>query len=79
MTNERVRVRIVSASGTPLGGGFVAADPPQAAPHFSQEGWMTEEPCPLLGGALNPRIVLDDGSILWGCECWWEPVEEVPT
>jgi hypothetical protein len=19
----------------------------------------------------NPRITLDDGSVLWGCECWW--------
>jgi hypothetical protein len=21
----------------------------------------------------NPRIRLDDGTCIWGCECWWEP------
>jgi len=20
---------------------------------------------------LNPRIKLDNGKIVWGCECWW--------
>lgn len=19
----------------------------------------------------NPKIVLDDGQVVWGCECWW--------
>jgi len=19
----------------------------------------------------NPKIVLDDESVVWGCECWW--------
>ncbi len=23
----------------------------------------------------NPVIQLQDGSIIWGCECWWTPVE----
>jgi hypothetical protein len=23
----------------------------------------------------NPRIKLDNGKIVWGCECWWGPVE----
>jgi len=22
----------------------------------------------------NPRIRLQDGSVIWGCECWWRPV-----
>jgi hypothetical protein len=22
-------------------------------------------------GVPNPKIKLDDGSIVWGCECWW--------
>jgi hypothetical protein len=25
----------------------------------------------------NPKIVLDDGTIVWGCECWWGPEEKV--
>jgi hypothetical protein len=24
-------------------------------------------------GHKNPRIKLDDGNIVWGCECWWGP------
>jgi len=26
----------------------------------------------------NPRIRLTDGSIIWGDECWWGPVEGAP-
>lgn len=22
-------------------------------------------------GAPNPKIVLDNGDTVWGCECWW--------
>ena len=22
-------------------------------------------------GIKNPRIDLDDGAVVWGCECWW--------
>jgi hypothetical protein len=21
--------------------------------------------------SLNPRIELDNGNVVWGCECWW--------
>lgn len=24
-------------------------------------------------GVENPRIDLDDGKVVWGCECWWGP------
>jgi hypothetical protein len=24
----------------------------------------------------NPRIKLDSGQTVWGCECWWGPVKE---
>lgn len=23
------------------------------------------------GNRPNPKIILDDGDIVWGCECWW--------
>ena len=26
----------------------------------------------------NPRIRLQDGSVIWGCECWWASVENAP-
>lgn len=22
-------------------------------------------------GNPNPKIVLDNGKVVWGCECWW--------
>ena len=21
----------------------------------------------------DPKIILDDGEVVWGCECWWGP------
>lgn len=28
-------------------------------------------------GLPNPKIVLDSGIVIWGCECWWGPEEDV--
>ena len=28
-------------------------------------------------GQENPRIDLDNGKTVWGCECWWGPAETV--
>lgn len=25
----------------------------------------------------NPKIKLDNGKVVWGCECWWGPEEKV--
>jgi hypothetical protein len=25
----------------------------------------------------NPKIQLDSGKVVWGCECWWGPEEKV--
>jgi len=25
----------------------------------------------------NPKIVLDNGKVVWGCECWWGPEEQI--
>ena len=25
----------------------------------------------------NPRIELDSGDVVWGCQCWWGPVEQL--
>lgn len=24
-------------------------------------------------GIPNPKLVLDNGDVVWGCECWWGP------
>jgi hypothetical protein len=25
----------------------------------------------------NPRVTLDNGKVVWGCECWWGPETEI--
>ena len=25
----------------------------------------------------NPRITLDNGRVVWGCQCWWGPEESI--
>lgn len=27
-------------------------------------------------GKPNPKIILDDGLVIWGCECWWDEIAE---
>lgn len=34
-------------------------------------------PCPNLDGIPNPRITLDNGEIVWGCECWWGSEQQI--
>ena len=26
---------------------------------------------------LNPKIDLDNGDVVWGCQCWWGPEEMI--
>lgn len=33
---------------------------------------LESEPNPALR-PTNPKIVLDDGQVVWGAECWWGP------
>jgi hypothetical protein len=28
-------------------------------------------------GQSNPKITLDNGDTVWGCECWWGSVEGI--
>ena len=28
-------------------------------------------------GVTNPKIRLDNGDVVWGCECWWGPEEMI--
>lgn len=39
--------------------------------------YVGEEPCPKLFNCKNPKIVLDNGNIIWGCECWWGEATKV--
>lgn len=37
--------------------------------------YVGDEPCPIFDGIPNPKIVLDSGEVVWGCECWWGAAE----
>ena len=28
-----------------------------------------------LASAKNPKLQMNDGSIVWGCECWWGDID----
>lgn len=28
-------------------------------------------------GHKNPKLHMDSGEIVWGCECWWSDIENV--
>lgn len=30
-----------------------------------------------MGEFPNPKIQLDDGGVVWGCECWWGSEDQV--
>lgn len=73
----RFRVRVVSALGQEVipGTGLLAADPAAAKPHFGKEGWCDMDAVPFPDTEpdyTNPRIELDDGSVIWGYQCWWQ-------
>lgn len=45
-------------------------------------GWGTmigKVECPELGGLPNPKIVLENGDIVWGYQCWWCSREKFET
>lgn len=27
-------------------------------------------------GLKNPKLIMDDGQVAWGCECWWASEEK---
>jgi hypothetical protein len=33
------------------------------------------EPPEGIPGLKSPKIVLDNGDVVWGCECWWAETE----
>ena len=63
------RCRIIDVTGVEVFPGIKGRTPDESKPHIGKEGLAEEA----RGGV---RITLDDSTILWGCECWWEPIEE---
>lgn len=44
-------------------------------PSKNAAGWMADMVREL--GHGNPKILLDNGKTVWGCECWFGPEVEV--
>ncbi|KKM77794.1 hypothetical protein LCGC14_1366480 [marine sediment metagenome] len=66
-----VRCKIIDAEAQGHQVGPHSARTPKVSrPHIGKEG--IAERIPREGNAV--RISLDDGNILYGCECWWEPI-----
>lgn len=65
-----MRCRIVDATkgtfcGTPM------ANPPESVPHIGKEGNVRPY---VADGKDTVKITLDDGTTLFGYECWWEMI-----
>lgn len=39
--------------------------------------YLGDLPCKRLGYRSNPKIQLDNGKQVWGCECWWGSEAEI--
>lgn len=42
----------------------------------TEEARGVAELCRMMGSG-NPKIQLDNGDIVWGCECWWGNEEKI--
>ena len=62
----QVRCRIIDVDGIQQGR-FVLKTPDESRPHIGKLGTAFKED-------WTVKITLDDGTILYGYECWWEPV-----
>jgi hypothetical protein len=64
-----VRCRIIDVTDQEIFPGIIGRTPDISISHIGKEG-LAEEIEDLI-----IRITLDDGSIIYGYECWWEPIE----
>ena len=60
------RCRIVDVAGEKCHG-IEIRTPEESRPHIGKEGIAA------LDGRGDIRVTLDDGTVLRGSECWWEP------
>jgi len=67
-----VRCRIMDVTGQEVFPGIIGNTPDISKPHIGKSG-LAEK---LDDG--NVRITLDDGNIIFGYDCWWEPYVQPP-
>lgn len=64
-----IRCRIIDPDGEEIIPGYSAIAPDDSKPHIGKEGIAEWDD-------FIVKITLDDGTVLYGYECWWEPIEE---
>ena len=64
---EGIRCRIVDPKGREVFPGYKAFAPARSMLHIGKEGFADDE-------FNRVRITLDDGTIIYGDECWWEKI-----
>jgi len=52
---------------------FELNTPDVSKPHIGKEGLAEKDPA-----GFGVRISLDDGTIIYGYECWWTPIDSNP-
>jgi len=59
---------IIDVDGREVFPGVMGRTPEVSRPHIGKHG---------LAEAFGPkvRVTLDDGTVLWGHECWWVPLD----
>jgi len=55
--------------------GFIARLTPDKLPQSLVEK-LKDERAKELEVATTPKIILDSGATVYGCQIWWEPIEE---
>ena len=66
--NYPTRCRIIDVDGEEFSPGIIRKTPDVSKPHIGKYGLAEKI------DILNVRITLDDGTVLFGYECWWEPL-----
>jgi hypothetical protein len=71
-TQYPTRCRIVDVTGQEVLPGVEGRTPDESKPHVGKEGLaeLVND-----GGGEEVMIQLDDGGVLMGWECWWEPLD----
>ena len=67
MVKYPVRCRIIDATGKEFHG-IPMRNPDEAVSHIGKTGTAYES-------SVGVTIQLDDGNIIHGYQCWWEPEE----
>lgn len=63
------RCKIIDVTGMEVLPGIMGQTPEVSKSHVGKRGLAEEIDD-------NVRITLDDGSVIWGYECWWIPISD---